>query len=69
MPIEIKPGMSLWKRSGPYTTKYHVRAIVDNVAVCRWWSPRRGWRYTCEFIESIQYFIKEDVMFLKKPKK
>ena len=56
LPDWVKPGISFH-----YSTdqkKYHVRAIVDEQAVLRWWGKtKQRWHYS---VEPVEWFAVRD---------
>lgn len=44
LPDWVKPGAKFRVKVGN-SILYHVRAVVDGQAVCRWWRPGRGWEH------------------------
>jgi|GEM_PF-3549988 len=51
LPDECQPGRSFdvyYGDGNPHNRLWHVRAIVDGLAVCRTWSRNKQyWRYDC----------------------
>lgn len=70
LPHWVKPGVRFRLNLGednPNTRVFHVRALVDDQVVLRYWSkPHRNWRYS--IADQIWFSINAEYIDLIKPK-
>lgn len=52
---KLKPGFSFRHRG--HKGLYHIRGIVDEHLVIRFWLPRMEWRYCIKSLENAELFI------------
>lgn len=65
MKLKLQSGYTFRQR-GPDRRPRHIRGIVDDQLIIRFWSPRKGWIYTAENIRSGEFFIREGHWFMFK---